>query len=113
MGTQAVDPMATLKKRLSASVVLTLLSLVSIGLLLPTSKTRQLQKITLGTSIDNFGDIWKWADEEVEDDKVEETGGGIRMVVFGDSWVDDSTENGGSGKGRSWPQVLCEEVCFA
>lgn len=101
------DSMATLKKRLIALVVLALLSLCSIVLLLPSSKVTEL---TLGTSIDKFGDMWKWGSEEVEDDLVEETGGGIRLVVFGDSWVDDTTEQGGSGKGKSWTEVLCEEI---
>jgi hypothetical protein len=99
--------MATLKKRLFASVVLTFMSLMSIMLLLPRSRVDQLQKITLGTTMDG---IWKWGNGEVEDYKVEETGGGIRLVVFGAGWVNDEVEKGGSGKGRSWPEVLCEEV---
>lgn len=102
--------MANLKKRLLISIILTSLSLVSIILLLPEKHSKQLQQIALGTNIDNFGGVWGWGGEEVEDDRVEETGGGIRLVVFGDSWVDDSVEKGSSGKGRSWPEVLCEEV---
>jgi hypothetical protein len=108
--------MATLKRRLFASVLLTLLSLVSIMLLLPRSRVDQLQKITLGTTIDlGMGDmvLWGWGSGEVEDDRVEESGEGVRLVVFGDSWVDDSVnvEKEGNGKGKSWPKVLCEEVC--
>jgi hypothetical protein len=91
--------------RLGASVFLTVLSLVSIILLLPGSNVSiKLQKIALGESIDNYGGLWDWVSG---DDAVE---GGARLVVFGDSWVDDTIEDSGSGKGRSWTEVLCEVV---
>jgi hypothetical protein len=91
--------------RLGASVFLTVLSLVSIILLLPSSKVSiKLQKIALGQSIDDYGGLWDWVSG---DDDVE---GGARLVVFGDSWVDDTIEDSESGKGRSWAEVLCEVV---
>ncbi len=100
--------MPAVKKRLGASILLTLLSLVSIVLLLPTTKVgTRLKKIALGTTID--GSLWNWAsgDEETEEDF---GGDGIRLVIFGDSWVDDTIEDGQEGKGKSWAEVLCEEV---
>ena len=103
--------MFNIRKRLGASILLTILSIVSIYLLLPDSKVKQLQKITLGTTI-QYPDLWKWgSDEEVVDDEEEDNGNGIRLVIFGDSWVDDWTE-GHDGKGNNWPQVLCDEACF-
>ena len=45
---------------------------------------------------------WKWGDQLEE--------GGVRLVVFGDSWVDDTIQDGEKGKGRSWPGVFCEKV---
>ena len=91
--------------RLGASVFLTVLSLVSIILLLPSSKVSiKLQKIALGSTIDNYGDLWGWGSGDATEE------GGVRLVVFGDSWVDDTLEDGESGKGRSWAEVLCEVV---
>jgi len=100
--------MPVLRKRLGASIVLTLLSIVSIILLLPTSKvSTRLQEIALGTSID--GSLWHWSAsyEEAEEDL---GGEGTRLVIFGDSWVDDIHEGGQEGKGKSWADYLCEEV---
>src|ERR1700693_1285585 len=102
--------MPALRKRLGASIVLTLLSLVTIILLLPTSRvSTRLQKIALGTTID--GSLWSWSSsyEEVEEDL---GGEGTRLVIFGDSWVDDTIENGQGGKGKSWADYLCEEVRY-
>jgi len=102
----SADSMPAVKKRLGASILLTVLSLVSIILLLPTSKvSTHLQKIALGNTID--GSLWNWDSEEGEDDL---GGDGIRLVIFGDSWVDDTVENGQEGRGKSWAEVLCEEV---
>jgi hypothetical protein len=103
--------MPALRKRLGASIVLTLLSLVSIFLLLPTSRvSTRLQKIALGTTID--GSLWSWSSsyEEVEEDL---GGEGTRLVIFGDSWVDDTIESGQDGKGKSWADYLCEEVRYS
>jgi hypothetical protein len=100
--------MPAMKKRLGASILLTVLSLGSIILLLPTSRvSTRLQKIALSTTID--GSLWSWGsgDEEIEEDL---GGEGTRLVIFGDSWVDDTIENGQEGKGKSWGEVLCEEV---
>jgi hypothetical protein len=102
--------MFNIRKRLGASVLLTLLSLVSICLLLPSKVSTRLQRITLGTTIDNYADLWKWGSESRLEDEDGNGGDGIRLVVFGDSWVDDTIEKGQEGKGKSWPQVLCEEV---
>ena len=85
--------------QVGASICLSVFSLVSIILLLPSSQvSTQLQKITLGTT------LWDWGSSE--DDEYE--GDGVSLVVFGDSWVDDSDD--GEKKGRSWTEVLCEEV---
>lgn len=97
--------------RLGVSVFLSCLSLVSIILLLPNSRvSTRLQKITLGTSLDNYvPDIWKWASGvDNNDDYVVEDG--IRLVVFGDSWVDDTIAAGEAKKGKTWVQKLCDEV---
>ena len=65
-----------------------------------------MQKIAQATSID--GSLWEWGLNEEGD---EDLGGeGIRLVIFGDSWVDDTIEKGHEGKGKSWDEVLCEEV---
>jgi hypothetical protein len=90
--------------RVGASICLSIFSLVSIILLLPSSQvSSQLQKIALGTTLDDLPDLWNWA--KAEDG---EWDNGVRLVVFGDSWVDDGDEM--SGKGRSWAEVLCEVV---
>ncbi len=94
--------MPALKKRLGASICLTAFSLITIILLLPSSRvSTQLQKIGLPSSIDQY---WNWGEEEEEDV------GGIRLVVFGDSWVDHTVEDGQTGKGKSYAEVLCDEV---
>lgn len=103
--------MLNLRKRLGASILLTVLSIVSICLLLPNSKVKQIQKITLGTTIE-YTDLWKWGSDVFVDEEEEDNGNGIRLVIFGDSWVDDLVEEGHQGKGNNWPHVLCEEVYF-
>jgi hypothetical protein len=101
------NSMPVFKRRLGASICLTVFSIVSIIMLLPSSQvSTQLQKITLGGSIDNVAALWDWGTDEGD----EEEKGGIRLVVFGDSWVDDTVENGQSGKGKTWVEVLCEVV---
>lgn len=103
-----VNSMPVFKRRLGASICLTVFSIVSIIMLLPSSQvSTQLQQITLGGSIDNVAALWDWGTDEGD----EEEKGGIRLVVFGDSWVDDTVENGQSGKGKTWVEVLCEVVC--
>jgi hypothetical protein len=102
------NSMPVFKRRLGASICLTVFSIVSIIMLLPSSQvSTQLQKIALGGSIDNVAALWDWGTDEGD----EEEKGGIRLVVFGDSWVDDTVENGQSGKGKTWVEVLCEVVC--
>ncbi|KAE8452862.1 hypothetical protein EG329_013134 [Mollisiaceae sp. DMI_Dod_QoI] len=101
--------MFSLRKRLGASILLTVLSLVLITLLLPSSKAKQLQRVTLGTTIE-YSDLWRWGSDEDVDEEEEDNGNGIRLVVFGDSWVDDVIEEGQEGKGNNWPQVLCDEI---
>lgn len=88
-----------LRARLGVSVCLTVFFIVSIILLLPGSRAAmKLQKIVLGTSGD-----WE---SEIEDG----TEGGTRLVVFGDSWVDNTIQAGEEGKGRTWTEALCGEV---
>ncbi|KAK0104014.1 hypothetical protein ONS96_005119 [Cadophora gregata f. sp. sojae] len=100
--------MANLKKRLAGAVLLTVLSILSICLLLPKSRVgTRLQNVTLGTAIENYSSLWRWHEDSSSGE--EDIGGGIRLVVFGDSWVDDTPENQGN-KGKSWPEVMCEEI---
>jgi len=102
------ESMPAVRKRLGASIVLTLLSIISIIVLLPPSRvSTRLQKIALGTTIDTS--LWSWSssNEELEEDL---GGDGTRLVIFGDSWIDDTIEDGQEGKGRSWADYLCEEV---
>ncbi|KAI9644252.1 hypothetical protein NHQ30_007607 [Ciborinia camelliae] len=99
--------------RLGASVFAMVLSLMTILALLPQSRyTEHLLKIErLGaTSINDV--LWDWGNNRGDDVEEGEEGeeGGVRLVVFGDSWVDDRIEENGDGKGRSWTEVLCEEL---
>ena len=98
--------------RLGASICLSVFSLVSVVLLLPDSElSTHLQKITLGMPLEDLPPLWNWSPTQDGDS----FGGPRRLVVFGDSWVDDSDDN--DKKGRSWAEVLCKEVgsltCFA
>lgn len=102
--------MFNVRKRLGASILLTFLSIVSIGLLLPSSRVKKLQKITLGTTID-YTELWNWGSGEVVDGEEENNGNGTRLVIFGDSWVDGWREQGQEETGNNWPQFLCDEVC--
>lgn len=101
--------MFNVRKRLGASILLSLLSIVSICLLLPSSKVKQLQIVTLGTSIE-YSDLWKWGGSDLVENEEEDNGNGIRLVILGDSWVDDWVEEGQDGTGNNWPHVLCDEV---
>lgn len=95
--------MATIKKRLGVSVFATVLSLTTVMLLLMRSNVHtQLTKIGLSSG------ILGWGKKEGE----VKNGEGARVVVFGDSWVDGTAVEGEEGRGRSWPRVLCDEVCF-
>lgn len=102
--------MFNVRKRLGASILLTLLSIVSICLLLPSSQVKQLQIVTLGTAIE-YSDLWKWGGSDLVEDEEDDNGNGIRLVILGDSWVDDWVEEGQDGKGNNWPHGLCDEVC--
>jgi hypothetical protein len=99
--------MPAMRKRLGASILLTILSLISIIILLPTSRvSTHLRKIPgLNTTINNYAGLLNWATSDQP-----QVGSGIRMVVFGDSMVDSKIEKGEGGKGRSWTEVLCQEV---
>lgn len=98
--------MANLKKRLAGAVLCTVLSMISICVLLPDSN---LHDITLGGTFSSYSGLWTWGTSEEEED----IGGGIRLVVFGDSWVDDTVEENQGAKGMSWPEVMCQEVCIS
>ncbi|ATZ57376.1 hypothetical protein BCIN_14g05220 [Botrytis cinerea B05.10] len=96
--------------RLGASVFAMVLSLMTILALLPQSRyTEHLRKIEIGgTSINDVTDgLWDWASGDDGGDGEE---AGVRLVIFGDSWVDDTVEENEDGKGRSWTEVLCEEL---
>ncbi|PQE30019.1 SGNH hydrolase-type protein [Rutstroemia sp. NJR-2017a WRK4] len=95
--------------RLGALVFAAILSLLTILTLLPETRvTEHFRKIEIGgTSLNDVSDkVWDWA--AGGDDDGEE--GGVRLVVFGDSWVDDTIEEFADGKGKSWTEVLCEEL---
>jgi hypothetical protein len=94
--------------RLGASILLTLLSLVTLVLLLPSAGVTGLHRIAVGTSIDQYaGGLWKWVNGKQQDDSP------VRIVVFGDSWVDGAGEekdDAAVGRGKSWAASLCEVV---
>jgi hypothetical protein len=97
-----------LHTRFGLSVCATVFLIVSIILLLPTSSiTPQLQKIPFGNAIENYRNgFWNgWG--PLDEDEYED---GMRLVVFGDSWVDSSVDVNDIGKGLNWVDVLCEEV---
>lgn len=93
-----------LHTRIGASVCLTVFSLLSITLLLPSSRvSTQLQKITLVSSIDKYASrLWNWGSDDDFEDR-------FRIVTFGDSWV-DSPDEGAGRRGGTWVDVLCGEV---
>ena len=76
-----------------------LLSCLCISVVFPEVRAK-VKKTALRDGI--WSHYWKWGDELRE--------GGVRLVVFGDSWVDDTVQEGEKGKGRSWPGVFCDEV---
>ncbi|PQE27906.1 Esterase SGNH hydrolase-type protein [Rutstroemia sp. NJR-2017a BBW] len=95
--------------RLGALVFAAILSLLTILTLLPETRvTEHFRKIEIGgTSLNDVSDkVWDWAAGGDDDDEE----GGVRLVVFGDSWVDDTIEEYADGKGKSWTEVLCEEL---
>ncbi|KAG0652855.1 hypothetical protein D0Z07_0034 [Hyphodiscus hymeniophilus] len=97
--------------RVGASICLSVFSLVSIVLLLPSTRvSTQLQKITLGATLDDIPSLWLWGSTEDHGFEVD----GVRLVVFGDSWVDDGDDGDdgvtGGTRGTSWAEALCEEV---
>lgn len=99
--------MATVKQRLGASILLVVFSLLATVIFLNRAPvSTQLEIIRLGASSHR---LWGWSAGGQEQNDVE---GGIRVVVFGDSWVGDGIEKGleGKGKGKSWPEVLCDQV---
>jgi len=92
--------------RLGLATCVSFLSIVTLILLIPDARVDQLQKIALGAGIDKYT-LWRWRSAS-EDGTVSS----LRLVVFGDSWVDDrdNVQNTEIGKGGSWADVLCEEV---
>jgi hypothetical protein len=105
----------TPKRRLGASILLSFLSLSSIYYFLCDRATvgTRLQKISEATGLGGHTGIWNWDDgDELEVDE-DDFGDGVNLVVFGDSWVDDTPQNGQSGRGKSWPRIACEEVLIS
>jgi len=86
-------------RRLGELVACFLLSCLCISVAFPQVRVA-LRNAPLGDRV--WPHYWKWGDELAE--------GGVRLVVFGDSWVDDTVQDGEKGKGRSWPGVFCDEV---
>lgn len=97
-----------IRTRLGVSVCLSVCSLVAIALLLPSSVnvSARLQRIALGasSSVADHAGWWGWGG------RAKEGAVSVRLVVFGDSWVDNTVVDGEDGKGTSWTEVLCDEV---
>lgn len=94
---------------------MTLLSLIAFVVLLShTAFSTHLQKIGLKSSAYNPKHLWDWAKGGKHGDgSVQKNADdGVRVVVFGDSWVDDGLDNVDNRRGKGWPKVLCEEVIF-
>jgi hypothetical protein len=100
------------RRRLGASIILSFLSLSSIYFFLGdrTGLGIKLQKIGEVTGLEGYGGIWNWDEDSGEGNGGKDGGEGVKIVVFGDSWVDDKVRSGESGEGKSWARVLCEEV---
>jgi hypothetical protein len=100
-----------LQTRLGASILLTLLSLVTIVMLLPNSRVTAGLQVALSKPIDEYASgWWTWV-------RGGKTGDSVEIVVFGDSWAYENGEKekgwktgGGEGRGRSWSSWSCEEV---
>ena len=87
-------------RRVGVFVCLTVGIWVFLSVTLYFTKARlNFQQIGIGSSISK---IWKWRNNEIE--------GRVRLVVFGDSWVDDTVQEGEGGKGKSWTEVFCQQV---
>ncbi|EPE28520.1 hypothetical protein GLAREA_09641 [Glarea lozoyensis ATCC 20868] len=102
----------TPKRRLGASIFLSFLSLSSIYYFLcdRASVGTRLQKISEATGLGGYTGIWKWGDGDGLEVDEEGSGEAVNLVVFGDSWVDDTPQSGQSGRGKSWARVVCEEI---
>lgn len=100
-----------LQTRLGASILLTLLSLVTIVMLLPNSRVTAGLQVALSKPIDEYASgWWTWV-------RGGKAGDSIAIVVFGDSWAygKGGKEKGwkagdGEGRGRSWASWTCEDV---
>jgi hypothetical protein len=100
-----------LQTRLGASILLTLLSLVTIIMLLPNSRVTAGLQVALSKPIDEYASgWWTWV-------RGGKAGDSVAIVVFGDSWAYENGENekgwktgDGAGRGRSWAGWICENV---
>lgn len=88
--------MIPVRRRLGLPILLTALFLFTSTLYWHAVDTH-LKSITL---------VWK---EDVEELTFDDEG--VRLVVFGDSWVDSTVDAGHEGKGQGWTTTLCGEVC--
>ncbi|KAG9248987.1 hypothetical protein BJ878DRAFT_197517 [Calycina marina] len=88
-------------RRLGELIAILVGAALCINYLFPRT-SEKIQKIAV--EADLFKQYWpnKWS-EELEE-------AGVRLVVFGDSWVDDSVQEGEKGKGRSWTGILCDAI---
>lgn len=92
--------MLALKRRLGAPILLSFFSLITILVLL-----RNPDLSTHLAKIPHLKTIWNWGSDNEND-----FADGVRLVVLGDSWVDNHVEKGQEGRGRRWTDVLCLEV---
>ena len=93
--------MLAVQKRLGAAVLFALLSgLTIISLLWNSGSSTHLHHIQgLGKG------FWKWRSHS-EKKPLDE----LRLVVFGDSWADNTFKEGREAKRKSWPDVVCLQV---
>jgi hypothetical protein len=96
--------------RFGALVGISILSLISIALLLPSRYSTKLQDLGKDYLPTNYLG-WTGSDGR----------SGLTVVVFGDSWADDGSILGtgrlgsvgrDAAQGKVWTEVLCEEVSF-
>ncbi|KAH8599415.1 hypothetical protein B0O99DRAFT_537622 [Bisporella sp. PMI_857] len=88
-------------RRLGVFVCLTVVLWLFISFLLLVGRVRlQLQRIDVPGRI---RDWWQCHDEITDEE-------GVRVVVFGDSWVDDTVQDGESGRGKSWVEIFCDKI---
>jgi len=86
--------------------MLALLSFISFAWLLFSRETVSTRLLDLG----KLGSSYLGWQEDARFESWNVTEGGLRIVVFGDSWVDNGADVGKKVRGKSWTEVLCDEL---